>query len=324
MKNPSSLTDPNVYSNYAYDEKKPVVVDKKTTVKNADKKEQVVVVNNDKKKKKENKTTVKQLKNAIPKKLRTSKYEQTGDQQMRVYKNYIQPQLVENNTNDPNNDLVQSLKDVFGKDNKEELNQPLPSFTYENETVRQKLSNELFSVENEIKNEIKKNEETINYKKGLKRKELIDLVFNTPYKSLDEKQNLISNNLDGIVGSAKKNEKENKSSKIITRAFTKAINEKTNKKIQEGLGAAKVIKSFEGNEGMYVNSIKRGNKVVGLNYDYSPAKAERMQPRNLLQNFEGQAKPKNQDASTQNRGVGRPKLSSYKKANPENFKSADK
>ncbi len=87
---------------------------------------------------------------------------------------------MDNNTNDPNNDLVQSLKDVFGKDNKEELNQPLPSFTYENEAVRQKLANELFPIEKE--NKI--NEALLTITKGFKepikkrreRKELLNLV----------------------------------------------------------------------------------------------------------------------------------------------------
>ena len=187
----------------------------------------LIMIKKDKKKAK--KRTVKELKTAIPRKLRKSKYEQTEEQKLRIYKNYIQPQLVDNDTNDPNNDLVQSLKDVFGKDNKEELNQPLPSFTYENEAVRQKLANDLFAVEDENK----RNEAALTIQKGLKeplqkrkkRKELLDLVSNTSYKNLDEnplatpikysynenlsneKNNLLSNSLEGIVGSAKKDKK---------------------------------------------------------------------------------------------------------------------
>jgi hypothetical protein len=350
MKIPTELYDPNVYSNYAY------------------KQEPVVVVNNDKKDKKEaKKRTVKKLKTAIPKKLRKSKYEQTEEQKLRIYKNYIQPQLVDNDTNDPNNDLVQSLKDVFGKDNKEELNKPLPSFTYENEAVRQKLADELFSVENENK----RNDAALTIQKGLKaplqkrkqRKELFDLVSNTSYKNLDEKppitynynenlsnekNNLLSNSLEGIVGTAKKDkkdktDKENQSAKIITRALTKAKNAKDNKRIQEGLKVAKILNQYDkGESGMYVGSVKRGNRVVGLETYNSPQKAENIQqksktpekPKNLLSNFNDAERPKRvyraiksngiskKDASTQPRGAGRPKLSSYRIAKASNFKSS--
>lgn len=335
MKIPTGLNDPNVYSNYAY------------------KQEPVVVVNNDKKDKKEaKKRTVKELKTAIPRKLRKSKYEQTEEQKLRIYKNYIQPQLIDNDTNDPNNDLVQSLKDVFGKDNKEKLNQPLPTFTYENEAVRQKLANDLF----EATTDERQNEAATTIQRGLKeplkkrkqRKELLNLISNTdykffdenqslaPFKYIDEKQNLISNSLEGIVGTAKKDKKDklNNSAKIITRAMTKAKNNKDNKRIQEGLNAAKLLNRYDkGESGMYLSSVKRGNRVVGLTSYNSPQKAENIQPKNLLTNFENAERPKkvyreyksskgkSKDASTEPRGKGRPKLSSYKTVNPTNFKS---
>ena len=115
--------------------------------------------------------------------------------------------------------------------------------------------------------------------------------------------------------------------------MTIAKNRKDNKMIQEGLKIAKDLNNYDNTSGLYVSSIKRGNKVVGLDYADSTKKAERMQPRNLLQNFEEvkpkpkkvyrESKLKTKDASTQPRGAGRPKLSSYKKATAENFKSAN-
>lgn len=335
MKIPTGLNDPNVYSNYAY------------------KQEPVVVVNNNKKDKKEaKKRTVKELKTAIPIKLRKSKYEPTEEQKLRIYKNYIQPQLIDNDTKDPNNDLVQSLKDVFGRDNKEKLNQPLPTFTYENESVRQRLANELF----EATADERQNEAATTIQKGLKEplrkliernkiKKLVastpykytdEILNSTPFKYIDEKQNLISNSLEGIVGTAKKDKKDklNNSAKIITRAMTKAKNNKDNKRIQEGLNTAKLLNRYDnGESGMYLSSVKRGNRVVGLASYNSPQKAENLQPKNLLTNFENAERPKKvyrerrakgtKDALTEPRGRGRPKLSSYKTANASNFKSSN-
>ena len=85
MKIPSGYNDPNFYSDYS------------------NKQEPVVVVNNIEKKRRE--IGMKELKKAIPKRLRKSKYEPTGEQKLRIFRNYIQPQLTDNNSSDPNIDL---------------------------------------------------------------------------------------------------------------------------------------------------------------------------------------------------------------------------
>ena len=108
---------------------------------NNDKKNPITIINNDKKKKEKKSKSLKELKKSIPKRLRKPKYELTEEQKLRVFKNYIQPKLTDNNTNDPNNDLVQSLKDAFGKDNKEKLNEVLPTFSYQNDLVDNQLLN---------------------------------------------------------------------------------------------------------------------------------------------------------------------------------------
>ena len=336
-------------------------------------KEQIIVINKPKEKKERKITSIKQLEKAIPKSLKNEKFQATDEQQIRIFKNYTQPQLLDNDTNDPNNDLVKSLKDVFGKDNKEKLNEkekePLPTFSYDNETVRQhetlkeKLANDLFAeTDHKNKNEsakilqklfkestrkIKEQREKQKEIENEKHNELQKLVLATPYKT--KNQLYIENNLEGIVGTAKKDkiekehEKEHNSAKIITRAMSKQKNKKINLQIQDDLEAAKMFNQFnEKQDGFYVKSAMRGNKVVGLDYEISEKKAEKMKPRNLLADFQ-KVKPKKEyreykstsvkigknkkdtsnkkDASTGARGVGRPALSSYRTANPSNFKS---
>jgi hypothetical protein len=149
MKVPTDLTNaPNVASDYSYKKKSKEV---KTTDTQTEKpKEPVIVINSNSKKEKKEKPNLKELKNKVPRKLRKSKFEPTEEQKLRMFRNYVVPKLEEFNVENPNNDLVKSIKEAFGKDNKEKLNEPLPTFSYNNEAVRQKMANDLFDTETKL------------------------------------------------------------------------------------------------------------------------------------------------------------------------------
>ena len=309
MKIPSGLNDPNVYSNYAY------------------KQEPVVIVNNDKKDKKEaKKRTVKELKTAIPRKLRKSKYEQTEEQKLRIYKNYIQPQLIDNNTNDPNNDLVQSLKDVFGKDNKEKLNKPLPTFTYENEALRQKLANDLFDTETSLeqgRNLVREQENNINklsaavkrritqdtVKEGIEKTNVLKGVIKRRYVQDKIKEGFETANAGAVLSGVVKrkltqdivNEGYNTANAgaVLSGVVKRKI---TQDKIKEGYNIAK---REDKAASVITAAIRRSNKTKnerGLNNDI----------QKLINDKKAQG-VKMIDKGNQQRGAGRPRNTEYKK-----------
>ena len=141
--------EPNVTSNYNYRLKKikktkPIEIKPIETKPN----DPVIVINSHQNQ--VEKSIPKIIKNSVPKQLRKSKFTPTEEQKLRIYRTYIQPQLDENNIENQNVDLVQSIKEAFGKDNKEQLNNTLPTFSYENESVRQQMSRDLFDTETKI------------------------------------------------------------------------------------------------------------------------------------------------------------------------------
>jgi hypothetical protein len=121
-------------------------------------KDPVIVINGEQKKEKKEKPKMKDLRRKIKSKFN---FEATEEQKLRMFRNYIVPKLEEYNVENPNNDLLKSIKEAFGKDNKEKLNEPLPTFSYENDAVRQKMASDLFDTETRLISNKKAQNETI-------------------------------------------------------------------------------------------------------------------------------------------------------------------
>ena len=96
--------------------------------------------------------------------------------------------------------MVQSLKEAFGNDNKEKLSKVLPTFTYENEAVRQKLSNELFNNEEEITPEVKRPTFRIKNSKDVSIESILRQI-NTPKKKHTEKEKIALTEGDAAIAS---------------------------------------------------------------------------------------------------------------------------
>lgn len=105
---------------------------------------QTIVINQSKKEK-----TKKPNKPKVPSKLKKQSKKATPDQEYRMYLNYTKPMLDKYNIENPNNDIVNAIKDAFGQDNKETLIENT-TFSYENPVVIQQMKNELFDTETRL------------------------------------------------------------------------------------------------------------------------------------------------------------------------------
>lgn len=105
---------------------------------------QTIIINPSKKEK-----TKKPEKPKVPSKLKKQSKKATPDQEYRMYLNYTKPMLDKYNIENPNNDIVNAIKDAFGQDNKETLIEN-KTFSYENPVVIQQMKNELFDTETRL------------------------------------------------------------------------------------------------------------------------------------------------------------------------------
>ena len=249
-------------------------------------KDNVVVINNDKKKAKKLK-----LKKAPKSKINLKP---TEEQKWRDYQTYIVPQIAKYDVENPDNDIVKAIKKAFGEDNKETLNNNvLPTFTYENDIVKNKIRNELFDTEQKLAPEksLKTLQGIFKRNKALKEKEDLfnQLGINPSFENL--------NKLGKSASNMKQIEKQLKSEnavKTIQNKFRQNRQEKKaekkaeilqNQKLEKGISAVKAIQNKFRETKNRASEINLNEDINNLMKNYTKVKAQKIHKRMLHKIF---------------------------------------
>jgi hypothetical protein len=117
-------------------------------------------------------------------------------------------------------------------------------------------------------------------------------------------------------------------SDLIKYNIRKRLSRKTNKNLAKDLADAMMISKLDPIKDVIVSEVKRGNKVIGLDWyqDSSPKRTQKYSlgldvalPTPKKMDFP----PKTKDAQTSPRNVGRPRNSDYFRVNPSRVSTGE-